>query len=224
GASASVGNATQFGKGTADMSVNGNNAGQNNFPIDGVAINNIANAGSANDFGIYGGIGIPNPDSLQEFRIQTSTYDASYGRNPGANINVITKSGTNTFHGSAFEFFRNAQLNANDFFYNRDNPNSKTAKQVLNQNQFGGVLGGPIQKDKLFIFGSYQGTRSRNGVAPQGNASGVLLPGIPEGDRSGASFISQVIANNCNFPTFGPALSCSATSISEPARRILQLK
>ena len=78
---------------------------------------------------------------------------------------MVTKSGTNTLHGTAFEFFRNAQLNANDFFYNRDNPHSKTSKQVLNQNQFGGVIGGPIKKDKLFIFGSYQGTRTRNGVA-----------------------------------------------------------
>jgi len=224
GASVGVGNATSFGKGTPDISVNGNNPGQNNFQMDGVAVNNIANNGSSNDSGIYGGIGIPNPDAIQEFKIQTSTYDASYGRNPGANVNVVTKSGTNAWHGTAFEFFRNAKLNANDFFYNRDNPNSQTAKQVLNQNQFGGVLGGPIQKDKLFIFGSYQGTRSRNGVAPQGNASGVLLPPIPDGDRSSASFISQVIASNCNFPTFGPALSCSATSISEPARRILQLK
>ena len=224
GASVGVGNATSFGKGTPDISVNGNNPGQNNFQMDGVAVNNIANNGSSNDSGIYGGIGIPNPDAIQEFKIQTSTYDASYGRNPGANVNVITKSGTNAWHGTAFEFFRNAKLNANDFFYNRDNPDSKTAKQVLNQNQFGGVLGGPIQKDKIFIFGSYQGTRSRNGVAPQGNASGVLLPPIPDGDRSSASFISQVIASNCGFPTFGPALSCSATSISEPARRILQLK
>jgi len=224
GASASVGNATQFGKGTADMSVNGNNAGQNNFQIDGVAINNIANAGSANDFGIYGGIGIPNPDSLQEFRIQTSTYDASYGRNPGANINVITKSGTNTFHGSAFEFFRNAQLNANDFFYNRDNPNSKTTKQVLNQNQFGGVIGGPIKKDKLFIFGSYQGTRTRNGVATQGNATGVNLPPIPDGDRTTPAFLSALIAANCKTPAIGPGLSCSATSVSGPGLKILQLK
>jgi hypothetical protein len=224
GTSVGVGNATAFGKGTQDMSVNGNNPGQNNFQMDGVQVNNIANNGSSNDSGIYGGIGIPSPDAILEFKIQTSTYDASYGRNPGANVNVVTKSGTNAWHGTAFEFFRNAQLNANDFFYNRDNPKSRTEKQVLNQNQFGGVLGGPIQKDKIFVFGSYQGTRSRNGVAPQGNAAGVLLPPVPEGDRSSASFISQVIANNCNFPTFGPPLSCSATSISEPARRILQLK
>jgi hypothetical protein len=99
GASASVNNATAFGKGTQDMSVNGNNPGQNNFQMDGVQVNNIANNGTSNDSGIYGGIGVPNPDAIQEFRIQTSTYDASYGRNPGANVNVVTKSGTNTWHG-----------------------------------------------------------------------------------------------------------------------------
>jgi len=224
GASASVNNATAFGKGTQDMSVNGNNPGQNNFQMDGVQVNNIANNGTSNDSGIYGGIGVPNPDAIQEFRIQTSTYDASYGRNPGANVNVVTKSGTNTWHGTAFEFFRNAQLNANDFFYNRDNPNSKTSKQVLNQNQFGGVLGGPVLKDKVFVFGSYQGTRSRNGVDTVGNTAGAVLPGIPDGDRTSSAFVQQVIADNCNFPTIGPPLSCSATTISAPALKILQLK
>jgi hypothetical protein len=225
GASMGVNNAVQFGKGTLDMSVNGNDPGQNNFQMDGVAVNNMANLGSANDAGIYGGIGIPSPDALQEFKIQTSTYDASYGRNPGANVNVVTKSGTNQFHGTAFEFFRNAQLNANDFFYNRDNPNSRTAKQILNQNQFGGVLGGPVKKDKIFFFGSYQGTRSRNAVAPQGNSS-ELLPGIPDGDRTSQAFVSQLIADNCHFLDFGafPALPCSATSVSPQALKILQLK
>lgn len=227
GASMGVNNAVQFGKGTLDMSVNGNDPGQNNFQMDGVGVNNIANLGSANDAGIYGGIGIPSPDAIQEFKIQTSTYDASYGRNPGANVNVVTKSGTNSFHGTGFEFFRNAQLNANDFFYNRDNPNSRTSKQILNQNQFGGVIGGPIKKDKLFFFGSYQGTRSRNAVAPNGNSSG-LLPGIPDGDRTSSAFVSQVIADNCNFGDFGlpflKVLPCSATSISPQGLKILQLK
>ena len=224
GASVGVNNATSFGKGTQDIAVNGNNPGQNNFQMDGVAINNIANAGSSNDGGIYGGIAVPSPDALAEFRIQTSTFDASYGRNPGANVNVVTKSGTNNWHGTAFEFLRNSKLNANDFFYNRDNPNSKTSKQVLSQNQFGGVIGGPIQKDKLFIFGSYQGTRSRNGIAAQGNTTGALLPGIPAGDRTSAQFLKDLIASNCNFPTFGPALSCNASTVSGPGLKILQLK
>jgi len=230
GASMDVNNATTFGKGTQDMSVNGNDPGQNNFQMDGVQVNNMANRGSANDGGIYGGIGVPNPDAILEFKIQTSTYDSSYGRNPGANVNVVTKSGTNAWHGTAFEFFRNAEMNANGFFYNRDNPDSKKHKQVLNQNQFGGVLGGPIKKDKLFIFGSYQGTRSRNGVAAQGASGSLLLPPIPEGDRSGPNdatanpWLAQVIASNCHFPTFGPPLSCSATSVSGPGYKTLQLK
>lgn len=120
GVNANVNNATAFGKATTDYSVNGADPGQNNYQMDGVAINNIANGGSANDSGIYAGIAIPNPDAIQEFKIQTSTYDASYGRNPGANVNVVTKSGSNAFHGALWEFFRNEDLNANDFFENRD--------------------------------------------------------------------------------------------------------
>ena len=120
GANVPVNNATSFGKGTLDISVNGATPGQNNFQMDGVAIQSMASNGSANDGGIYVGIAVPSPDAIQEFKVQTSTYDATYGRNPGGNVNVVTKSGTNTWHGTAFEFFRNAKLDANDFFYNRD--------------------------------------------------------------------------------------------------------
>ncbi len=73
--------------------------------MDGVAVNNIANSGSANDGTIYTGIPIPSTDAISEFKVQTSTYDASFGRNPGANVTVSTKSGSNDFHGSGFEFF-----------------------------------------------------------------------------------------------------------------------
>ena len=97
GTNAGANNATAFGKGTQDMSVNGNDPGANSFQMDGVNINNFANSGSANDSSLYTGIGVPSPDAIQEFKVQTSTYDASYGRNPGANVNVVTKSGTNQF-------------------------------------------------------------------------------------------------------------------------------
>src|SRR5271170_279840 len=120
GANVSVNNASLLGKGSQDVSVNGANVNQNNYQMDGVNILNFAGNGVGADSGIYVGIGIPNPDALQEFKIQTSTYDASYGRNPGANVNVVTRSGTNTVHGSLFEFFRNKDLNANDFFRNRN--------------------------------------------------------------------------------------------------------
>src|SRR2546427_1319789 len=171
GTNTTANNATAFGKGTQNMSVNGNDPGQNNFQMDGVNVTNFANSGSANDAGLYAGVGIPSPDALQEFKVQTSTYDASYGRNPGANVNVVTKSGSNEFHGSLFEFFRNEALNANDFFYNRDRRADAPKKQILRQNQFGGSFGGPIKKDKLFFFRSYQGTRQFNGVAGQGTKS-----------------------------------------------------
>ena len=116
GANASVYNATTMGKGTTDIFVNGQSNIQNNFLMDGVSIVSFSSGGVANDATTNAGVGIVNPDAIQEFKIQTSQYDAGYGREPGANVNVVTKSGTNQFHGTAFEFFRNAELNANDFF------------------------------------------------------------------------------------------------------------
>jgi len=239
GVNAGVNNATAFGKATQDFSVNGGDPGQNNYQMDGVAINNSANSGSSNDSGIYAGIGIPNPDAIQEFKIQTSTYDASYGRNPGANVNVVTKSGSNQFHGSLFEFFRNEDLNANSFFENRDGGGKQ---QIFKQNQFGGTIGGPIKKDKLFIFGSYEGTRQLNGVASQGNSS-VVLPPLPAGDRStsawrgalGASMCPANHPGNPNFLTFlaflpggGPfpsvQVACDGSNINPVSLAMLNLK
>jgi hypothetical protein len=229
GANAAVNDARSLGKGTQDMSVNGNSPGSNNFQMDGVGINNIAHPDTSNDVNIYAGIGIPNPDAIQEFKVQTSTYDASYGRNPGANVNVVTKSGSNQFHGDAFEFFRNADLDANDFFYNRDTCSTTYAgkscpHQVLNMNQFGGTLGGPIKKDKVFFFGSYQGTREKNGVAsPQGFTDAVLPP-IPAGDRSTPGFAAALGALNCGNSSFGPNVACNGSNISPVALNILNLK
>jgi len=235
GANVGANNATQFGKGTQTMSVNGNDPGQNNFQMDGVNITNWASAGNSDDSVLYTGIGIPNPDAIQEFKVQTSTYDSSYGRNPGANVNVVTKSGSNEIHGSAFEFFRNAQLNANDFFYNRDSCPSfagSCQKQILNQNQFGGTMGAPVKKNKLFVFGSYQGTRQKNGVAAQGFTT-ANLPPIPAGDRSAPGFAAALGAANCSanhpgnqlFGTFGgPNVACDGSNISPVALKILNLK
>ena len=177
GTTAGVDNATALGKGTQDISANGVDPGSNNFQMDGVAVNNIANSGSSNDGTIYTGIPIPSTDAIAEFKVQTSTYDASYGRNPGANVNVSTKSGSNQFHGSGFEFFRNTVLNSNDFFLKGANlpANQRPAniRPAFDQNQFGATIGGPIKKDKLFFFFSYRGTRSKNGEAPQGQTFGA---------------------------------------------------
>jgi len=231
GVSASVNNASAVGNGSADVGVNGMDPSHNNYQMDGVSITPIGGGGPGQGF--YSGIGIPSPDALAEFKIQTSLYDAGYGRNPGANVNVITKSGTNSWHGTGFEFFRNTALNANSFFQNR----SGGGKLPLNQNQFGGVIGGPIKKDKLFIFGSYQGTRQKNGVDATGNTTGATLPPIPLGDRNAPGFQKALGAAFCNDPTFsknlpiGPGLTmggvqvaCDGSNINPVALNILRLK
>jgi hypothetical protein len=223
GVSASVNNATVMGKGTQYTSVNGATPAQNNYQMDGVGIVNIGMNGSAGDQSTGAGIGVPNPDAIQEFKVQTSTFDASYGRNPGGNVNVVTKSGGNTLHGSAFEFLRNTSLNANPFFYNRDNPASATKKPILNQNQFGFVLGGPVVKDRFFLFGSYQGSRQKNGLSSQGLGS-FNLPPIPDTDRSAPGFAAALAAANCSFTTYGPKLACDGSNVNPVALKILQIK
>ena len=102
------------------------------------------NAPDTNGFNIY-----PNPDALQEFRVLTSNFDAEFGRSPGAVVNAITRSGTNQFHGTAYDYLRNTALNAKDYF--------ATSVTPLHQNQFGGDVGGPMLRNKAFFFGSYQG-------------------------------------------------------------------
>lgn len=217
GTTASVDNANQIGKGTQDISANGVDPGSNNFQMDGVAVNNVANSGSSNDGTIYTGIPIPSPDAIQEFKVQTSTYDASYGRNPGANVNVTTKSGTNDFHGSGFEFFRNTVLNANDFFLKEAQAtNGVNKRPPFDQNQFGATLGGPVKKEKLFFFFSYRGTRSKNAVAPQGNDTGASLLLPPFGVPALQSYAALGSRGTCPAPAALPdtltVSDCDATA------------
>jgi hypothetical protein len=229
GANSSVNNATQIGKGTQDISVNGADPGNNNYQMDGVSIVNTSNSGSAKDCGIYGGIGIPNPDAIQEFKIQTSTYDASYGGHPGGNVNVVTRSGSNAFHGDVWEFFRNTDLNANSFFDNRDGGG---ATQVLNQNQVGGAIGGPIKKDKLFFFVDYQETRQKNGITNGGSSEVFLFP-LPE-DRTaanvGAALCPANHPGNPAYTTFLPTIlpsvqvACDGSNINPVSLALLNTK
>ena len=174
--------ASAIGNGTEDVSANGSRGDQNNYLMDGSSVVNYV-SGTGSQSGSFPGIAIPNPDSIQEFKVQTSQYDASAGRNPGANVEVITKSGTNEFHGAAWEFNRNNFFNANDFFFKRFQASQGEADspQTLKQNTFGGTIGGPIKKNKIFFFGSYQGIRQINGVGTSGFAFGFtpntnLLP------------------------------------------------
>jgi len=114
GVVADVSNAANLGNGTQDFYVNGASNTSNNFQMDGSDVNNFG-SGRAGTFLQQGGIPIPNPDAIQEFKIQTSLYDAGYGRGAGANVEVITKSGSNQLHGSVFEFLRNDKLDCQRF-------------------------------------------------------------------------------------------------------------
>jgi hypothetical protein len=137
------------------VSVNGGRGRANNFSV---------NGGDANDQFVNLPTIQPTPDAIDEFRVISNTFDAEYGRNSGAVVNVVTKSGTNQWHGDLYEYFRNTLLNAQGYF--------NTIKPQENQNQFGGTFGGPIKKDRTFFFVSYEGRRVRQGTSGQT----VLVP------------------------------------------------
>jgi hypothetical protein len=151
---------------------NGTRGTLNNFLLDGIDNNSNDN----------GGVVLrTNVDAIQEFKLQTNSYSAEFGRSGGAVVNAITKSGTNRYHGNLFEFFRNSALDARDYF---EDPSQ--TKASFKQNQFGGTIGGPIIKDKLFWFGDYQGTRIRN---PMNWVSLVPTAAQRSGDFSGGPTI-----------------------------------
>lgn len=225
GVNVNVASAAAVGNGTQDINVNGNGSNQNNYMMDGASLTNYGSGGGAQS-GSFPGIGIPNPDAIQEFKIQTSQYDAEYGRNPGASVNVVTKSGTNNFHGDVWEFFRNSFLNGNDFFnkFSQEQLGAPNKPEILNENLFGGTIGGPIKRDKLFFFGSYQGIRQKNGIGTNGFATGLstgltLLPfSEPDGTRNdevGSIPLDWVPGNpTCNYATYRGYLGCAFAGAS----------
>jgi hypothetical protein len=150
----------------------------------------------------------PFPDALQEFSVQTSNYSAEYGENAGGVVNVITKSGTNSFHGDAFEFVRNPALNAQNFFA------TPTTPDQIKRNQYGGTIGGPVIHDKTFFFGGYQRTAFRNlllggsSVVGQTDITNFLATGGPGGTPGK---IDPAVANMLGInPTTGAYLGASA--------------
>jgi Carboxypeptidase regulatory-like domain len=159
------------------VSVNGGRGRSNNFMV---------NGGDANDqFANLPGIQ-PSPDTIQEFRVLTNSFDAEFGRNSGSIVNVVTKSGTNQLHGDLYEFFRNKVLNARGFF--------DTTKPDFKQNQFGGTIGGPIKRDRTFFFGSYEARRIRQGTS----SPVVTVPTAAErtGDFSAGSPFSGTLTDS----------------------------
>ncbi len=188
GSNAGLGNQAIFANGNRDTS--------NSFSLNGVSTNNLFNGNSTSSVGenrfvlntgenfgiggsiqstsIYDAIGqalpTPPPDAIQEIAVNAAMFDASQGNNSGAHISVLTKSGTNQIHGSAWEEWQNSDLNAAPFFYNAS-PAATTKIPFMNRNMFGATFGGPLKKDKLFYFLSYQGVRVSDAEdATQGSA------------------------------------------------------
>jgi outer membrane receptor protein involved in Fe transport len=177
GVQSQVGLDTVYGSDRAGVvSVNGGRGRDNNFTV---------NGGDGNDQ--FAGLPAiqPSPDAIAEFRVLTNTFDAEYGRNSGAVVNVVTKSGTNDIHGNAYEFFRNQNLNAKGFF--------DTTKLDYLQNQFGVTLGGPIKKDRTFFFVTYEGDRIRRGTS--GDTVTVPTAGERAGDFSANGGFTGTLSN-----------------------------
>jgi hypothetical protein len=148
------------------FNVNGNRAFQNAFQLDGVDNTSYSNSFRGGNTQVVQ----PSIDALQEFKIQTNAYSAEFGRSSGALINAVIKSGTNAIHGSAYEFHRNDDLDASNFFSNKTN----APKPFRLRNQFGGTIGGPIIKNKTFFFTDYEGLRDRAGT--------VRISSVPQPD------------------------------------------
>jgi hypothetical protein len=207
GVQSQLGNDLFYGSDKAGVvTVNGGRGRSNNYTV---------NGGDGNDLFVNGPAIEPSPDSIEEFRVISNNFDAEYGRNSGAVVNVVTKSGTNDLHGSFYEFFRNDVLNANAFTF------SPAPKPGFKQNQFGGTLGGPIKKDKTFIFGSYEGRRIVKGIDSQQ----VTVPTAAElnnGDFSagsgftgslGSATAASVLQSRCGSGNSNPALGAAQQAL-----------
>jgi len=195
GVQSQLGNDLFYGSDKAGVvTVNGGRGRSNNYTV---------NGGDGNDLFVNGPAIEPSPDSIEEFRVITNSFDAEYGRNSGAVVNVVTKSGTNELHGSFYEFFRNDVLNAKAFTF------SPAPKPPFKQNQFGGTLGGPIKKDKTFVFGSYEGRRIVKGIDSQP----VAVPTAAElnsGDFSSESIFSGTLTSPTVAGMLNDRAGCAA--------------
>jgi hypothetical protein len=171
-----------------NQSVNGMRESSNGFLLNGLSVE---------EYGFSGTAVVPNLDSLAEFRILTSNFDAEYGNFAGGQVNVITKGGANKFHGNVFEFLRNTDFDAANYFDNGK-------RGPFQQNQFGGTIGGPIRKDHVFFFGDYQGTRNVVGVS----TGTIAVP--TNAERSGD--FSALAASMSNSTVQGAAWATTLSS------------
>jgi hypothetical protein len=171
----------------ANFQIGGGQANQSASYIDGAPVN----SSYVNQTTL-----VPTQDAVQEFRVQTNSLGPEFGRFAGGVINLATKSGTNSFHGSIYEFFRNKQLNANTFFNNR----AGVTRPAFSQNQYGANLGGPIRRDKTFFFGSYEGFRLRQGQS--------YVFSVPTDPMRGGNFADFRNGAGAMIPVYDPLTTC----------------
>jgi hypothetical protein len=202
GVSMPLTNNNAVGRNSPNFSVNGARTSQNNLQINGIDANDI----SAHDFA---SVAIPAPESISEVVVKTSMYDASVS-GAGGSVQLLTKSGTNSWHGNIYEYLRNTALNAND-------PNLKAVglgRPVLRQNVYGSTIGGPMRKDRAFFFLSYQGTRATNGATDESLYKSVLIADGLTDDRTETTLLQD----------FQLALPPGTTSIDPTALALLNAK
>jgi hypothetical protein len=188
----------------SELTVSGQRSTFNNYRIDGITVSDYAMAAPGNVIGVVLGV-----DSVQEFSVLTGGFSAEYGRATGGVINAVSKSGTNQFHGDAYEFLRNSALDANDYFTKSANK----ARPPFRRNQFGVSAGGPIIKDKTFIFGDYEGLRQGKGIptsikVPSDTARGGTLTYTPDATKPNNNAPAGCI------PIVGNATQCSVGTVN----------
>jgi len=220
-------NAAELGSGTQNVASDGATPTANNIQFNGVDANNLAENSAAIAETSEVGVAIPAPDTIEEFRVQTANFDAAYGRGTGANVDLVSKSGTNHFHGSTWEFVRNNIFNANDFFSKLDGQ----PRPDLKQNQFGGAVGGPILHDRTFFFGSYQGLTEVNGFGDEQVPTLPLLTSDRSAATLGAQFCPAGHLDSAGQPATGyltqaggTQIVCDGSNINPVALAILNAK
>src|SRR6202049_664022 len=183
-----------------NQSISGQREDANGFLVNGADAKEEMNGGTSI---------IPNLDSIAEFRVLTNNFDAEYGNYAGGIVTVVTKGGTNALHGDAFEFLRNTVLDARNFF--------SPEREAFQQNQFGGTLGGPIKKDKLFFFGDYQGTRTIQGLD-----TGVLpVPSLADRTGNLSDLVNSFVTKDANGNTV-PSIVSTCTAVPCLASQLSQ--
>jgi Carboxypeptidase regulatory-like domain/TonB-dependent Receptor Plug Domain len=219
GTNTDIVDATQLGAGSQEIRANGARSGDNNFMLNGVDANSYSsNITEVTAFG-GAGIAIPAPDTIQEFKVQTSLYDAQYGRGGGANVSVETRSGTADLHGNVYYFGRHEALDANNFFANA----TGVPRGEFRRSQPGGTLGGPMpwSKKHAFFFVSYQATRDVNAASLSSSVRSLSLPPIPQ-VRTPASLGAVFGGQTGAFG--GVAVALDGSNINPVALKLLNAK